>query len=115
MAAYIEPSKEAPCFEEATEVQFVNDTITGKSSVLLEDSSNATGKARALSVGIDAVTATGNEKEARGFVADDFSMAFHVPAYITIFPVIILFLLQSMKIIEAGFHTNTYSSISPRF
>merc|ERR1711990_298781 len=35
-----------------------------------------------------------------GFVADDFTMAFHIPAYITILPVILLFLLQSSKIID---------------
>ena len=64
VAAYIEPSKEAPCFEEDAEYQ--NSTISSKNDVILEDSLNGTSKARALSVGIEAVTSTGNEREARG-------------------------------------------------
>ena len=69
VAAYIEPSQEAPCFEEDlknTEEAFQNDTITEKSSIMIEDSLNTTSKARALSVGIEAVGTVGNEKEARG-------------------------------------------------
>ena len=69
VAAYIEPSKEAPCFEDdlkTTKEIFQNDTITEKSSIMIEDSLNTTSKARALSVGIEAVGTVGNEKEARG-------------------------------------------------
>lgn len=68
VAAYIEPSKEAPCFEEDTEQtsQYQNSTISSENDVILEDSLNGTSKARALSVGIEAVTSSGNEREARG-------------------------------------------------
>merc|ERR1719192_1098111 len=99
VAAYIEPSKEAPCFTADDGNDAVNDTIIESSGRTIEKSMNGSSKARALSVGIDAVT-FGAEKEARGFVAEDFSMAFHIPAYITILPVILLFLLQSSKIID---------------
>ena len=105
VAAYIEPSKEAPCFTEdvATTSGAINETFIGKNGLIGEGGRNTTigSKARALSVGIDAIgTAAGIEKESRGFVADDFTMAFHIPAYITILPVILLFLLQSSRIIE---------------
>lgn len=102
VAAYIEPSKEAPCFEEDSQkiLEHLNSTIIGQNGRIPEDSLNGTSKERALSVGIDAITSSGTEKEARGFVANDFSMAFHIPAYITILPVILLFILQSLKIIE---------------
>lgn len=102
VAAYIEPSKEAPCFEENSQkiLEHLNSTIIGQNGRIPEDSLNGTSKERALSVGIDAITSSGTEKEARGFVANDFSMAFHIPAYITILPVILLFILQSLKIIE---------------
>ena len=64
VAAYIEPSKEAPCFEEDAEGR--NITINGENDIIPEDSLNGTIKARALSVGIEAVTSTGIEREARG-------------------------------------------------
>ena len=66
VAAYIEPSKEAPCFEEDTEQTGRNITSNGQNDIIPEDSLNGTIKARALSVGIEAVTSTGIEREARG-------------------------------------------------
>ena len=68
VAAYIEPSKEAPCFEEDTEqtVLYQNSTISGENDIIPADSLNGTSKARALSVGIEAVTSSGNQREARG-------------------------------------------------
>ena len=66
VAAYIEPSKEAPCFEEDLSSQYQNSTLSSENDVILEDSLNGTSKARALSVGIEAVSSSGNEREARG-------------------------------------------------
>ena len=66
VAAYIEPSKEAPCFEEDAEQTGRNITSNGQNDIIPEDSLNGTIKARALSVGIEAVTSTGIEREARG-------------------------------------------------
>lgn len=98
VAAYIQPSKETPCFP-VTDADSNVDSIDN-STVINNQPANMT-KERMLAVGFGQNSfETSTEKESRGFITDDFSMAFHIPAYITIFPVVLLLILNGIKILE---------------